>query len=78
MMDDKIYTKWGWEIAPDAFLEGLRMLKKSYGHIKMYITENGLGDEDPIIEDEVVICLRMKYIEEHLKAIKKAIEKNII
>jgi 6-phospho-beta-glucosidase len=77
MMDDKIYTKWGWEIAPDAFLEGLRMLKKSYGDIKMYITENGLGDEDPIIEDEVVDVPRIKYIEEHLKAVKRAIEENI-
>ena len=77
VMDDKVYTKWGWEIAPDAFLEGLRMLKKSYGDIKMYITENGLGDEDPIIEDEVVDVPRIKYIEEHLKAVKRAIEENI-
>ena len=76
-MDDKVYTKWGWEIAPDAFLEGLRMLKKSYGDIKMYITENGLGDEDIIIEDEVVDIPRIKYIEEHLKAVKRAIEENI-
>lgn len=77
MMDDKTYTKWGWEIAPDAFLEGLRMLKKSYGDIKMYITENGLGDEDPIIENEVVDVPRIKYIEEHLKAVKRAIGENI-
>ena len=77
MMDDKIYTKWGWEIAPDAFLEGLRMLRKNYGDIKIYITENGLGDEDPIIEDEVVDVPRIKYIEEHLKAVKRAIEENI-
>ena len=77
MMDDKVYTKWGWEIAPDAFLEGLRMLKKSYGDIKMYITENGLGDEDPIIEDAVVDVPRIKYIESHLKAVKRAIKENI-
>jgi 6-phospho-beta-glucosidase len=77
MLDDKVYTKWGWEIAPDAFLEGLRILKKDYGHIKMYITENGLGDEDPIIENEIVDIPRIKYIEEHLRAIKKAIEENI-
>jgi 6-phospho-beta-glucosidase len=77
MMNDKVYTKWGWEIAPDAFLEGLRMLKESYGDIKMYITENGLGDEDPIIENEVVDVPRIKYIEAHLKAVKRAIEENI-
>lgn len=77
MMDDKVYTKWGWEIAPDAFLEGLRMLKREYGDIKIYITENGLGDEDPIIEDEIVDVPRIKYIEEHLKALKRAVEENI-
>jgi 6-phospho-beta-glucosidase len=76
-MDDKKYTKWGWEISPEGFLEGLRMLQADYGNIKMYITENGLGDEDPIIEDEVVDVPRIKYIEEHLKAVKAAIKEGI-
>lgn len=77
MMADKKYTKWGWEISPDAFLDGLRMLKADYGDIKMYITENGLGDEDPIIEDVVVDVPRIKYIEEHLRAVKNAISEGI-
>lgn len=77
MMDDKKYTKWGWEISPEAFLDGLRMLKDSYGDIKMYITENGLGDEDIIIDDEIVDVPRIKFIEEHLRAIKKAISEGI-
>lgn len=76
-MDDKKYTKWGWEIAPDAFLEGLRMLKADYGNVKMYVTENGLGDEDPIIDGEIVDVPRIKYIEEHLKAVKRAIGEGI-
>ncbi|MBU3160443.1 beta-glucosidase [Clostridium frigoris] len=76
-MNDKKYTKWGWEIAPDAFLEGLKMFKANYGDIKIYITENGLGDEDVIIQDEVVDVPRIKYIEEHLVAIKKAIAEGI-
>lgn len=77
MMDDKVYTKWGWEISPDGFLDGLRMLKASYGDVKLYITENGLGDEDIIIENEVVDIPRIKYIESHLKAVKKAINEGI-
>ena len=77
MMEDKVYTKWGWEISPEGFLEGLRMLKDRYGDVKLYITENGLGDEDPIIEDEIVDIPRIKYIEEHLKAVKRAIEEGI-
>jgi hypothetical protein len=44
--NNSTYTKWGWEISPEGFLEGLHMLKARYGDIKMYVTENGLGDED--------------------------------
>ncbi|MBP2659590.1 MAG: Beta-glucosidase, partial [Firmicutes bacterium] len=61
-MADKVYTKWGWEISAEGFLEGLRMLKAAYGDVKMYITENGLGDEDLIIQDEIVDVPRIKYI----------------
>lgn len=76
-MDDKKYTKWGWEISPEAFLEGLKMLKARYGDVKIYITENGLGDEDPIIEGEIVDIPRIKFIETHLSAVKNAIKEGI-
>lgn len=76
-MDDKKYTKWGWEISPEAFLEGLKMLKGRYGDVKIYITENGLGDEDPIIEGEIVDIPRIKFIETHLSAVKNAINAGI-
>lgn len=71
------YTKWGWEISPQGFLDGLKMLKDNYGNVKIYITENGLGDEDPIIDGEIVDIPRIKYIEEHLKVIKRGIEAGI-
>lgn len=77
MMDDKVYTKWGWEIAPDAFLDGLEIFRENYGDVKIYITENGLGDQDLIIQDEIVDVPRIKFIEAHLKALKRAIERNI-
>ncbi|MFU7517086.1 GH1 family beta-glucosidase [Clostridium sp. HCS.1] len=76
-MDDKKYTKWGWEISPEAFLEGLKMLKERFGDVKIYITENGLGDEDPIIEGEIVDIPRIKFIETHLSAVKNAIKAGI-
>ncbi len=76
-MQDKAYTKWGWEVSPEAFLDGLHMLKKRYGDIKLYITENGLGDEDPIIEGEICDIPRIHYIEEHLKAVGQAIAEGI-
>jgi len=76
-MDDKRYTKWDWEISPEGFLDGLEMLKDRYGHVKLYITENGLGDEDPIIDGVVCDIPRIKFIEEHLKVVKTAIKKGI-
>jgi 6-phospho-beta-glucosidase len=33
MMEDKVYTKWGWEISSEGFLDGLRMLKERYGDV---------------------------------------------
>ncbi|MHC1684063.1 MAG: GH1 family beta-glucosidase [Clostridiaceae bacterium] len=77
MMSDKVYTKWGWEISPEGFLDGLRSFKKDYGDVKIYITENGLGDEDPVIDGEIVDVPRIKFIEAHLKAVKNAIAENI-
>ena len=78
MMKDKVYTKWGWEIAPDALIEGLEMFRDDYGDVKIYITENGLGDQDLIVDDEILDMPRIKFIEAHLKAVKKAIcEKHI-
>ncbi|MPX89408.1 glycoside hydrolase family 1 protein [Salinivibrio sp. VYel1] len=73
-MDDKRYTKWGWEISPDGFVSGLQLLKEYYGDVRIYITENGLGDEDPIIEGEVCDIPRIHFINDHLVAVKKAIE----
>jgi len=76
-MNDKRYTKWDWEISPEGFLAGLEMLKDRYGQIKLYITENGLGDEDPIIDGEICDVPRIKFIEEHLKAVKEAIKRGV-
>ncbi|MEJ6123020.1 glycoside hydrolase family 1 protein [Vibrio sp. 2-Bac 85] len=74
-MADKKYTKWDWEISSQGFIDGLDMIKENYGQIKLYITENGLGDEDPIIEDVVCDIPRINYIKEHLSAVKEAISR---
>ena len=76
-MNDKRYTKWGWEISPEGFVDGLQLLKDYYGDIKMYITENGLGDEDPIIEGEICDIPRINFINDHLAAVKKAIDAGV-
>ncbi len=77
MMDDKVYTKWAWEISPEAFLDGMHMLKDRYGDVKIYITENGLGDVDPIVDGEIVDDARIEYIEGHIRAVKYAVEQGV-
>lgn len=71
------YTKWGWEISPEALLDGLHLLKEHYGNIPIYITENGLGDEDPVIDGEIKDTLRIEYIKDHLAFLKKGIQEGI-
>ena len=70
--EDKVYTKWGWEVSPEGLLDGIRMLRERYeSDLKVYITENGLGDQDPVIEDEIMDVPRIKFIEKHLAAVKE-------
>ncbi|MGL4393022.1 MAG: GH1 family beta-glucosidase [Fusobacteriaceae bacterium] len=71
------YTKWGWEIFPQGLYDGMARIKQRYGNIKIYVTENGLGDEDPIIDGKVVDEDRIDYISRHLTACKKAIADGI-
>jgi beta-glucosidase/6-phospho-beta-glucosidase/beta-galactosidase len=43
-----------------------------YSH---YITENGLGAKDPIIDGEVVDDPRIDYLSSHINALEKALER---
>ena len=76
-MADKQYTKWDWEISPEAFVDGLEMIKDNFGQIKLYITENGLGDHDPIIDGEVCDIARINFINAHLVSVKEAIKRGV-
>ena len=73
-MTDKEYTKWGWEISPSALIDGLHSLKERYGKIPFYITENGLGDLDPIVDGKVLDTPRIDYIAAHLRGLEAGIQ----
>lgn len=49
------------------------MIKARYGDIPIYITENGLGAKDPIIDGEVVDDPRIDYLSSHIGALEKAL-----
>ncbi|PLL66210.1 aryl-phospho-beta-D-glucosidase, partial [Klebsiella pneumoniae] len=67
------YTEWGWEIWPQGLTDGIMMIKARYGDIPIYITENGLGAKDPIIDGEVVDDPRIDYLSSHIGALEKAL-----
>ena len=71
------YTKWGWEICPEALKQAMHLLKERYGDIPMYITENGLGDVDKIIDGEVHDEPRIDFIARHLAVCREAISEGL-
>ncbi len=71
------YTRWNWEICPDALHDAMKRIHARYGDIPIYITENGLGDEDLVVNDEILDEPRIDYIRRHLFACQQAIEEGI-
>ena len=70
---ESTYTEWGWEIWPQGLTDGIMMIKDRYGDIPIYITENGLGAVDPIIDGEVVDDPRIDFLRMHIDALENAI-----
>lgn len=72
------YTPWDWSIYPEGLYEGMRRIKERYGAIPIMITENGLGDKDPISADgEILDTPRIDYLREHLRWCQRAIDEGI-
>ncbi|NIY46638.1 GH1 family beta-glucosidase [Cedecea colo] len=69
-----VYTDWDWEIYPQGLTEGILQIKARYGDIPLYITENGLGAKDPVIDGEVVDDPRIDYLKIHIDAIEAAMQ----
>ncbi len=67
-----VYTDWDWEIYPQGLTDGILQVKERYGDIPMYITENGLGAKDPIVNGEVLDQPRIDYLKIHIDAIERA------
>jgi 6-phospho-beta-glucosidase len=71
---DGVYTDWDWEIWPQGLTDGIMMIKERYGDLPIYITENGLGAKDPIINGDIVDDPRIEYLRMHITALEKAID----
>lgn len=67
-------SPWGWPIDPLSIRYILNDLYDRY-QVPMYIVENGLGDIDQVDENYYVNDqARIKYLKDHFKEIKKAVE----
>lgn len=66
-------TDWGWEIDPVGFRLALRQVFSTYG-LPIFITENGLGAKDQLLENGTIEDdYRIDYLEKHITELKKAI-----
>ena len=70
------YTETGWEVFAQGLTDTLLWVKKRYGDIPIYITENGAAFFDPPVaeDDRVRDPMRIDYLRKHLRAIHDAID----
>lgn len=71
-------TDWDWPIYPKGLEDMLLSIKEQYpNYNKIYITENGMGDKDVIVDGKITDDNRIDYVKEHFKAILNAMEKGV-
>lgn len=72
-------TAMGWEIYPDGLREILDWVRGRYGHIPLYVTENGAAfmDDAPGPEGVIEDAPRVGYFREHLRATRAAIASGV-
>jgi beta-glucosidase len=68
-------TQMGWEIEPDGLEHILTWLHQNYtGELPLFITENGMANPDEV---EVPDTARMEYLDAHLAAARRAIDRGV-
>lgn len=71
-------TTMGWEVYPQGLTEILTTLKKKYPNLPpVYITENGVAYDDPISAGVIADENRIRYFQQHLKAVEDCIEQGV-
>ncbi len=71
-------TEMGWEVYPDGLEDLLLRLRDDYGDPALFITENGAAFKDQRVEkDQVQDDDRIEYLDGHLRAARRAIERGV-
>jgi beta-glucosidase len=67
-------TAMGWEVDPDGLHELLVRVRRDYGDVPIYITENGAAFEDgPVVNGTLEDPRRVDYLQSHLGALARAV-----
>jgi beta-glucosidase len=67
-------TAMGWEVDADGLYEVLLRVRREYGDVPVYITENGAAFEDDQVADgRVDDPDRVAYLRDHLAALRRAV-----
>ena len=73
------YTETDWEVYPPGLTNTLVWIRKQYGELPLYVTENGAAFYDPPMAegDELSDPLRVSYFRTHLRAAREAIRQGV-
>ena len=73
------YTETGWEVFAQGLTDTLSWVRKRYGDIAQYVTENGAAFYDPpeASGGRVADPLRIDYYRSHLRAVHAAIQQGV-
>jgi len=72
------YTEISWEVFPQGLKETLLWIKRRYGDIPLYITENGAALADPApVKGHLEDPRRLEYLRSHLRAAHEAIQDGV-
>lgn len=76
--DQSPHTAMDWEIFPEGLKSCLLWVKRRYGDIPLYITENGGAFDDPSpVKGRVPDADRVAYFRDHLRAAQEAIAEGV-
>jgi beta-glucosidase len=67
-----------WEVFPEGLKSCLLWIKRRYGEMPLYITENGGAFDDPApVKSRVADADRVAYLRDHLLAVQEAIAEGV-
>lgn len=67
------YTDWGWEIYPEGLYQLLTRVHRYRPGMPIYVTENGIGLPDRLVDGAVDDQPRIDYLRDHLREVHRAI-----